>query len=226
MTDARTRHGQADDMLRDNLSLSWGDLWPWELVDYLRGIVEGVIHAITEAIGAYTDARDAVQAARNAIRTAMDGIDLPDELPKGISPVSLVNGWEDEDGPLSGSTLENYDTAFDNLTPAQQQAVRDALAGARSDEERAWIMAGVASGLSGTALANYMSRLRALTPAQLDALDPPTDGSYNQPDQTTCGSSSLVMSRMLNDPAYALWMETGFNPETGETDPRTPEQRQ
>ena len=225
MTDARTRHGQADDMLRDNLSLSWGDLWPWELVDYLRGIVEGVIHAITEAIGSYTDARDAVQVARNAIRTAMDGIDLPDELPKGISPVSLVNGWEDEDGPLSGSTLENYDTAFDNLTPAQQQAVRDALAGARSDEERAWIMAGVASGLTGTALANYMSQLHTMTPAQLDALDPPTDGSYNQPDQTTCGSSSLVMSRMLNDPAYALWMETGFNPETGETDPRTPEQR-
>ena len=64
-----------------------------------------------------------------------------------------------------------------------------------------------------------------MSPSELDDLDPPTDGSYEQPDQTTCGSSSLVMSRMLNDPAYALWMETGYDPETGQTDPRTPEQR-
>jgi hypothetical protein len=33
------------------------------------------------------------------------------------------------------------------------------------------------------------------------------------------------MSRMLNDPAYALWMETGYDPVTGQTDPRSPEER-
>ncbi|GAA5106071.1 hypothetical protein GCM10023339_02620 [Alloalcanivorax gelatiniphagus] len=225
MTKARDRHRRADDMLRDNLQLSWGDLRPWELVDFLRGVVEGVVHAIREAIGSYEDARDAVAVARNAIRSAMDEIDLPDELPDSVSPVALVNGWEDEGGPLSGSALEAYDDAFSRLSPAEQQAVRAALAGARSDEEAAWIMAGVASGLSGTALANYLDKLHTMTPAELDDLDPPTDGSYSQPDQTTCGSSSLVMSRMLNDPAYALWMETGYDPETGLTDPRTPEQR-
>ncbi|NYE36461.1 uncharacterized protein YukE [Nocardioides cavernae] len=225
MTKARDRHRRADDALRENLQLSWGDLLPWELVDYLRGIVEGVAHAIREAIGAYEDARDAVRVARNAIRTAMDEIDLPDELPEGVSPVALVNGWEDEDGPLSGATLEQYDDAFGRLSPDEQQAVRDALAGARSDEEAAWIMAGVASGLTGTALANYLARLHTMSPGELDDLDPPTDGSYSQPDQTTCGSSSLVMSRMLNDPAYALWMETGYDPVTGQTDPRSPEER-
>lgn len=225
MTDARDRHGRADDMLRDNVELSWGDLWPWELVDHLRGVVEAVAHAMREAIGSYEDARDAIRVAQNAIRSAMDEIDLPDHLPEGVSPVSLVNAWEDEDGPLSGSTLEDYDAAFDTLGPAEQQAVRDALAGARSDEERAWILAGVASGLTGTALLNYVRQLHSMTPAELDALDPPTDGSYSQPDQTTCGSSSLVMSRMLNDPAYALWIETGYDPATGLTDTRTPEQR-
>jgi uncharacterized protein YukE len=225
MTEARTRHQQADDMLRDNLELSWGDLWPWELVDFLRGVVQGVVHAITEAIGAYQDAADAVAVAKAAIVAAMDEIDLPDELPQGVSPVSAVNGWEDEDGPLSGYQLEQYDAAFDALSPAEQQAVRDALAAASSDDERAWIMAGVASGLTGAALANYVAKLHSLSPGELDDLDPPTDGSYSQPDQTTCGSSSLVMSRMLNDPAYALWMETGYDPATGQTDPRTPEQR-
>ena len=29
----------------------------------------------------------------------------------------------------------------------------------------------------------------------------------------------------VNDPAYALWMQTGYDAETGTTDPRTPEQR-
>ena len=225
MAAARERHARADDVLRDNLELSWGDLMPWELVDHLRGVVAGVVHAVREAIGSYADARDAVQVARSAIRRAMDEIDLPDTLPEGVSAVSLVNAWEDEEGPLSGSALAAYDDAFARLTPAQQQAVRDALAGARSDEERAWILAGVASGLTGAALANYLAKLHTMSPAQLDGLSPPTDGTYSQPDPTTCGSSSLVMSRMLNDPAYALWIETGYDPATGVTDPRTPDQR-
>lgn len=225
MTDARDRHTQADDLLRANLELSWGDMWPWDVVDYLRGIVQGVAHAIREAIGAYQDASDAVAVAKAAIVAAMDEIDLPDQLPSGVDPVSLVNAWEDEEGPLSGNALDGYDDAFDDLSPTDQQAVRDALAGARSDEERAWILAGVAGGLGGAGLANYLRKLHGMTPGELDDLRPPTDGTYHQPDETTCGSSSLVMSRMLNDPAYALWMETGYDPETGATDPRTPEER-
>jgi len=84
-------------------------------------VVEGVVHAITEAIGSYTDARDAVQLATNSIRTAMDEINLPDHLPTGVSPVSVVNTWEDEEGPLSGSTLEDYDAAFDDLNPPSRR---------------------------------------------------------------------------------------------------------
>ena len=223
MTEARSRHGQADDQLRDNLHLSWGDLWPWELVDWLRGVVEGVVHAIEEAIGAYSDAARAVRAAERDIVAAMDEIDLPDHLPDspGISAVSVVNGWDDDRGPLEGSTLARYDDAYDALSPAQQQAVRDALAAAGSDQERAQIMAGVAAGLTGAGLTRYVDRLGELTPAQLRDLDPTRtdDGTFTQPDQTTCGSSTLVMSRMRNDPAYAMWILTGYDPETGETAP-------
>ncbi len=227
MFSARVRHRRADDQLRDNLQLSWGDLLPWELRDYLRGVLEGVIHAIREAIGAYCDAADAVRVAQNAIRTAMDEIDLPVELPAGVSPVALVNTWEDEDGPLSGSALARYGDAFTDLSAAQRRAVRAALAGARSDEEAAWITAGVASGLTGAALTHYLDKIHTMSPAELDRLAPPTDGRYDQPDTTTCGSSSLVMSRMLNDPAYALWIETGFDSKTGLIDAgdRSPEER-
>lgn len=223
MTAARTRHREADDLLRDNLELSWGDLWPWELADWLAGVVRGVVHALEEAIGAYRDAAEAVRACERDIVAAMDGIDLPDRLPDspGVSAVSVVNGWDDDHGPLEGSALDLYDHAYDALTPAEQQAVRDALSGARSDEERAWILAGVSSGLTGAALAGYLGRLHTMSPSDLRDLDPTRapDGSFVQPDQTTCGSSSLVMSRMRNDPAYAMWILTGYNPETGETAP-------
>lgn len=71
----------------------------------------------------------------------------------------------------------------------------------------------MASGLSGAALAAYARQLATLTPAQLRALDPATaSGTYRQPDDTTCGSSTLVMARMLNDPAYAMYMVTGIDP--------------
>lgn len=223
MTDARTRHQRADDQLRRNLQLSWGDLWPWELVDWLKGVAEGIVHAIEEATGAYRDAAAGVRVAERDIVAALDEIDLPDHLPgsPGISAVSVVNGWDDDRGPLEGSTLERYDDAYGDLSPAEQQAVRDALAAADSDQHRAWIMAGVAAGLSGAGLARYVDRLGQLTHAQLRDLDPTRagDGTFVQPDQTTCGSSTLVMSRMRNDPAYAMWILTGYDPSTGETAP-------
>jgi hypothetical protein len=105
--------------------------------------------------------------------------------------------------------------------------VLDALAATSDPNAKAWIMAAVASGLSGEALMRYIHQVQQMTPDQLRALDPTNfrGTSATQPDQTTCGSSSLVMSRMENDPAYAMWMLTGYDPETGETDPRTPEER-
>jgi len=99
-----------------------------------------------------------------------------------------------------------------------------ALADADSDAELAWILAGVAGGLAGAALANYLRKLRRLSADQLDDLDPARHPLI-QPDGTTCGSSSLVMARMRNDPAYAMWLTTGFNPETGEATGGTAQER-
>ncbi|GAA1913017.1 hypothetical protein [Nocardioides hwasunensis] len=48
-----------------------------------------------------------------------------------------------------------------------------------------------------------------LGPAPLVGPRGTTTGHFVQPDQTTCGSSCLVMARMLGDPAYATWIHTG-----------------
>lgn len=42
-----------------------------------------------------------------------------------------------------------------------------------------------------------------------------------QPDQRTCGSASLTVARMVTRPAYAEFIATGTDPETGRTVPGT-----
>jgi hypothetical protein len=46
-----------------------------------------------------------------------------------------------------------------------------------------------------------------------------------QPDPTTCGSSVLVVSRMLNDASYAAFLVNGANPATGQQEPGTVQER-
>ncbi|KQW45217.1 hypothetical protein ASC77_20820 [Nocardioides sp. Root1257] len=230
MDAARKRHADAFDGLRDHLSISWDDALPWELVSKLSGIVGEVIDAVQDLIGAYEDAAEAAATARRAVVTAMDGIELPDHLPSAPgavpSTIDLVNQWSDDEGPLDGSTLSRYDDALGAMSADERAEVRRLLEGS-DPAARAWIMAAVASGLSGDALTNYAHQLDQMSPSELRDLDPSgfRGDQATQPDQTTCGSSSLVMSRMENDPAYAMWMQTGYDPLTGETDPRTPEER-
>lgn len=224
MTGARSRHESAFDDLNGYLEISWGDLNPFALKDKLVGIVESAIKAIDDLIGAYEDAADAHAVCKEAVVVAMDQVDLPQDVPRGVSPIDAVSEWEDHDGPLAGSVIERYNLAFGELSAEERAALEKALAEADSDAERAWIIAGVAGGLTGTALANYLKRLHGLSDSQLDDLDP-TRHPLEQPDGTTCGSSSLVMARMRNDPAYAMWITTGYNPETGETTPGTAQDR-
>lgn len=101
-----------------------------------------------------------------------------------------------------------------------------AVAGGRSgvprvpvDMRATLVREAVTAGLTSEALRRYTERLQQLTPEQVAALDPSTfRGTVaSQPDGTTCGSSSLVMSRMENDPAYAMSVLTGYDPTTGTT---------
>jgi hypothetical protein len=46
-----------------------------------------------------------------------------------------------------------------------------------------------------------------------------------QPDPTTCGSSVLVVSRMLNDASYAAFLVDGTDPATGQEGPGTVQSR-
>lgn len=224
MTAARTRHENAFDELKGHLDISWSDLSLWDLKDMLAGIVEAVIAAIRDLIGAYEDAVEAHAVCKEAVVAAMDQVDLPQAVPEGVPAIDAVNEWEDHNGPLAGDVIARYNLALGELSAQERAALMKALAAAGSDAERAWIMAGVAAGLTGAALTRYVSRLRGMSERQMDDLDP-TRHPLRQPDGTTCGSSSLVMARMRNDPAYAMWITTGYNPETGQTTPGSAQDR-
>lgn len=222
MTAARTRHGDAWDELNEHASISWGDLWPWELKDYIAGILRAVVHGAQELLGAYQDANSAITTAARDIRNAVDEIELPHELPDGVSPVSGVNlfvggGEGNDSGPLRGNVVERANDAMEAMTPEERAAARRLLASAPDDASRGWLLAAIAAGATGATLLNYSRKLGQLTPAQRRALDPTThSGVFTQPDSTTCGSASLLLAKMLNDPLYAMEVMTGYDPRTGQ----------
>ncbi|WP_078699805.1 hypothetical protein [Aeromicrobium choanae] len=63
-------------------------------------------------------------------------------------------------------------------------------------------------------------RTSTMSPVERGALDPTTHPrDFRQPDDTSCGAASLVVSRMLHDEPYALWLATGYDAQADATDP-------
>lgn len=58
-----------------------------------------------------------------------------------------------------------------------------------------------------------------MTYAEDAHLDEALRAGLTQPDPRTCGSASLTVARMLTRPAYAEFIATGADPETGRTVP-------
>ncbi len=220
MQAARRRHDGAYGRLTRHLTIYWDDLKPWELVSHLRSILEDIVAAIEDLIGAYADAAMAVHRAESALAAAVDQIALPSTLVKGLSAVDQVNvsgtGTATGDtGPLRGSVAARANARLNTLSPADRARVVEILRSASGDDHRGWILATLASGVDVDTLGRFAAHLERLSPQLMAALDPTTlSGLLRQPDPTTCGSSSLVMARMLNDPAYAMRVITGYDPLT------------
>lgn len=121
--------------------------------------------------------------------------------------------WEAAE--LGLGTTQRAQQTLDAMSPAERVEAERLLEEESDPERKAWILAAIGSGLSGTALVAYARRLASLNPEQVRALDPIREDNacqFVQPDGATCGSSVIVMSRMLNDPAYAMYIQTGIDP--------------
>lgn len=228
MSAARARHDSAYPQLFRHLHISWSDLLPWEAVDHVRQIAGDVADVVEDLIGSYQDASRAIDTCAAVMSAALDTVTLPAARVPGLSATESTNryapedrpegalhgpGLADDTGPLRGTVPERAQAALDAMAPAERAEAEQLLASAADPTRRAWVVAALASGLTGPALASYAKELSSMSESEVAALDPTTTpGTFTQPDATTCGSSTLVMARMLNDPAYAMYITTGVDP--------------
>lgn len=232
MTTARGRWTSGREDLRGLLSFGLSDLPlnPADAVGKLLDKIADAARASRELIGAYQDGREVVRTATATIDSWIDTIDLPTALVTGVSAVDQVNVSADDTGPLRGSVAWRAQAALDAMDPDQRAAAQALIDNAPDDVRRGWVLAAVAAGMTGPALARYARRLSAMTPKELSLMDGTVtevdqEGNrrqvpvFTQPDNTTCGSSSLVMARMLNDPGYAMYIATGYDPHTDQQVP-------
>ena len=111
--------------------------------------------------------------------------------------------------------------------PADRAALDAALAAAASPLERQYLEKAVAAGHDAPVITAFADRIRGRTPAwlrhHLTIVDPARPGRvthdgvpFAQTDGTTCGTTAVLLTRVLTDPVYALALTTGTDPEAGD----------
>lgn len=109
------------------------------------------------------------------------------------------------------------------LDSADRVTFDDALAAAASPLERAYLWKALAAGHGTSALTEFADRIRGRSPewlrTHLSVIDPARRGRivvggqpFAQTDGTTCGTTSIVVTRVLADPVYALRLTTDDDP--------------
>ncbi|MDO4785000.1 MAG: hypothetical protein Q3997_07955 [Propionibacteriaceae bacterium] len=194
---------------------------PWDLASEVSDRIAVVGAGIGNLIRAYTDADRAIRACGAGMQAGLDGARLPRHTVPGLSAIDQTNlpssagGYQQDTGPLRGNTAQRAQQALEAMSPDERAQVERLLEEESDPEKKPWILAAIGSGLTGTALAAYARQLGSLDSDQMRVLDPLSAknvGRFTQPDRTTCGSSTIVMSRMINDPAYAMYIQTGIDP--------------
>ncbi|WP_067500571.1 hypothetical protein [Actinoplanes sp. TFC3] len=111
--------------------------------------------------------------------------------------------------------------------PVAERWHLDAVLAAASPDTQGYVAEAFAAGHSMaevTAFAAVIAgRSRRWLSSRLNPVDPAASGPVlfranllSQYDATTCGSTAIVVARVLVDPLYALWLTTGGRPGTAE----------
>jgi hypothetical protein len=111
------------------------------------------------------------------------------------------------------------------VSGADRDRMDAALAAAAGPEQRAYIGKAIAAGHGANEVVSFAEAIRGRKPGwlrvHLSLIDPSGTGEVSylgsevrQIDDTTCGSTSLLVARAMADPLYDLYLTTG-----GSTDP-------
>ncbi|MGH3433135.1 MAG: hypothetical protein ACRDQB_09895 [Thermocrispum sp.] len=189
-----------------------------------------VYDLISGCIDVYTDALDTVNrtVTRFADLTgdaraaaAVDGGLAPDDavvLADKMVDTGLGDGFDD--GILTPAQLERAAAKLDALSEGDRAKLQELLDAAGSDEQRAWILKGLAAGHGVAELRPFAEKIREMSPEELSQhlslIDRGGGGDQErrgidvrQYEDTTCGTTSLIVARAEADPLYALSLTEG-----------------
>lgn len=212
--------------LRDELShLSITD--PVGSLETIAGVIAGCQSVYQRSLDAADEVRgrlaDVAGAARAA--AAWQGGTRPDQA------VVLADTWVGtagvDNGILTPDQLRLAGQLRAALPPDQRARLDALLAQASTDEERAYLLKAFAAGHSVDDLVAFDAQIhgRADLTGRLSPVNPDSSGGtmlrwvdangnlhqvpLKQIDETSCGSNSILIARLLTDPIYAMQFTAG-----------------
>jgi hypothetical protein len=246
LRDAKARHAAG----RGHLQGAYRELTAGGLfglapdVLHLRSALSRAVSEATEGlrdcVGAYDAAEAAERQAASRLReaagrarvapeatgarfSALDAVVLADQT-YGAAAVGPY-----DTGVLSPAQLARATQALERLSPEDYAAMRELLAAAGSDRERAYILKALAAGHSVADVRTFAGAIRGRSGDWLDQhlvlVHPGSDRAFSytdangdtvaidQYDETTCGSTSILAVRSMADPLFTLDLTTGGDPD-------------
>jgi hypothetical protein len=157
------------------------------------------------------------------------GVDTPPGftvLDVAVVSVQYLAADDPDRAVLDDAKLANLTARLGAMTPAERARLDAALAGLDDPLARSIVLSAIAAGASIEQAEFLAASIRGMSTADLrttfsldtDEASPAgtpafVDGTpIDQTDQTTCGSTSLVVLMAQSDPLLALWLRTGKRP--------------
>ncbi|MGV9303797.1 WXG100-like domain-containing protein [Nonomuraea sp. NPDC003727] len=218
--------GQLNSTL-DILRNIWDTVWPF---DHDGGIIDEIrkaIRAIDGAIEVFEQLQTASDTLRRGLRDVQGKaragavrshhVDAFDAVLLANAGIAGTTG--EEDGILSTAQLARAASKMDALSEAERARMQQLLESAGSEAERAYLMKALAAGHSVDDIGNFARAIHGKSETwlreHLSLVNPGSSGTVlvngvelEQQNQTTCGSTSIMVARAMNDPLYALGLTT------------------
>ncbi|HEX6684253.1 MAG TPA: hypothetical protein VF062_15725 [Candidatus Limnocylindrales bacterium] len=207
----------------------WDTVWPFDGDGGIQQEIAKAIHAVLGAIQVFEDLGKAQDTLRRGLRDVegkaragavrSSHVDAFDAVL--LANAGIDGGSREENGILSTAQLAEAAERMGGLSEADRARMQALLDGAGSEHERAYLMKALAAGRSVDDIATFAGMIHGKSDdwlrRQLSLVNPGSSGlvtygnppvSVDQYNQTTCGSTSIMIARAMNDPMYALSLTT------------------
>ncbi|TDC07853.1 hypothetical protein E1267_12240 [Nonomuraea longispora] len=205
----------------------WNAVWPFDGDGGIVEVVGNAVRAIHGGIRVFED----LQAAEDTLRRGLRDVQGKARAGAARSPhidafdavllaaAGIGGPVQEENGILTTAQLARAAEKMDALSEEDRARMQRLLDDAGSETERAYLMKALAAGHPVDEIATFASAIRGKSESwlreHLSLVDPASGGTVRvngvelqQQDQTTCGSTSIMVARAMNDPLYALSLTT------------------